>query len=230
MREGGQLVFAVEQVPYWAMLVVEADCPTPAAQYEKAAEIKSAWPVAAEDLQLVPKAEAGGGKPSWRDMVSPVNWGGGETTAERVKDPDAVNGGAVRGKPDRPPGGMACTYSYPRIPGKYLRHVPPEGGRQHDWQAGLPYRRRRLRYAPAARRAGDLEPDAGNQSDGLQEAQRLPGPHRHIRALGHGFRHSTNSRIRSFPASSWTGGRCSRRTWWCWRTSKLAGWALGRCG
>ena len=30
-REGGQLVFAVEQVPYWAMLVVEADCPTPAA-------------------------------------------------------------------------------------------------------------------------------------------------------------------------------------------------------
>lgn len=52
-------------------------------------------------------------------MLEPENWGGGETTAERVKDPDAVNGGAVRGKPNRPPGDMACTYSYPRIPGKY---------------------------------------------------------------------------------------------------------------
>jgi len=117
-HEGGQLVFAVEQVPYWAMLVVEVDCPTPAAQYEKVAEIKSAAP-SAEDLQLVPKVEAAGCKPSWRDVVSPVNWGGGEATAERVKDPDAVNGGAVRGKPNRPPGDMACTYSYPRIPGKY---------------------------------------------------------------------------------------------------------------
>lgn len=40
----------------------------------------------------------------------------------------------------------------------------------------------------------------------------------------------TNSRIRSFRASSWTGSRCSRRTWWCWRTSRLAGWASGKCG
>ncbi len=117
-RRRGQLAFAVEQVPYWAMLVVEADCPTPAARYEKAAGVKSAAP-SAEDLQLAPKAEPAGGKPSWRDVVAPVNWGGGETTAERVKDADALSGGAVRGKPDRPPGIMANTYSYPRIPGKY---------------------------------------------------------------------------------------------------------------
>ncbi len=52
-------------------------------------------------------------------MLEPENWGGGETTAERVKDSDALNGGAVRGKPNRPAGGMANTYSYPRIPGKY---------------------------------------------------------------------------------------------------------------
>jgi hypothetical protein len=120
-RQDGQLVFAVAEVPYWAMLVVEADCPTPEAQYEKAVDSPKAATPSAEDLQLAPKTDAGGadGKPAWRDVLEPENWGGGETTAERVKDPDAHGGGAVRGKPDRPPGGMANTYSYPRIPGSY---------------------------------------------------------------------------------------------------------------
>ena len=100
------------------MLVVEADCPTPAAQYEKAAEIKSAAP-SAEDLQLVPKAEAGGGKPSWRDMAATRKLG------RRGDDGRAGEGSRRpqrRGRPRQarsPPGGMANTYSYPRIPGKY---------------------------------------------------------------------------------------------------------------
>ena len=50
-----------------------------------------------------------------------MNWGGGETTAERVKDADALSGGAVRGKPDRPPGIMANTYSYRASPASTRR-------------------------------------------------------------------------------------------------------------
>jgi hypothetical protein len=52
-------------------------------------------------------------------VLEPENWGGGESTADRLKDPDALNGGAVRGKPGRRPDLMAYTYGYPRIPGKY---------------------------------------------------------------------------------------------------------------
>ena len=186
-REGGQLVFAVEQVPYWAMLVVEADCPTPAARYEKAAEIKSAAP-SAEDLQLMPKAEAVGGKP---DLARRA--GAGELgrrgdhgrTGEGSRRPRRRGRSRQTGPPARWHGQHVQLPAHPR---QVPRDVPPEGGRQHDGQAGLPYRRRRLRHAPAARRAGDLEPDAGDQGDGLQEAQRLPGLHRPIRARRHGLR------------------------------------------
>ncbi len=118
-RRDGQLVFTVEKIPNWAMLVVEANVPAPVSPDEQIQPASKVATPSAEDLQLTPRSEPATGKPAWREVLVPANWGGGESTAERVKDSDSPTGSAVRGAPGRPPGSMAYTYSYPRIPGSY---------------------------------------------------------------------------------------------------------------
>jgi len=113
-KEGDRLVFSVPEIKYWAILVVEANVPTPEAKWETASSESVKTP-SAEDLQIKPKND----EKNWRVMIEPEQWGGGETTADRVKDSDAINGGAVIGKPGRPDDLMAYTYGYPRIAGKY---------------------------------------------------------------------------------------------------------------
>jgi uncharacterized membrane protein len=118
-QAGGTLRFALPDIPYWSVLVLEADVPTPKPRWEAPPAKPAVKTPTAEDLQLAPTARETPGKPSWRNVLEPENRGGGETTADRVKDPDALNGGACHGKPGRPAGSMAYTYAYPRIPGKY---------------------------------------------------------------------------------------------------------------
>ncbi len=109
-------VFAAGDVAYWKILVVDVDTPKPAATWEAAAAGKSALPSAA-DLQIAPAPAVSGD--SWRSVVEPERWGGGEDVAERLPDPGASAGGAVMGKAGGKTGPMAYSYEYPRIPGRY---------------------------------------------------------------------------------------------------------------
>ena len=118
-QAGGDLLFHVPEVPFWAVLVIEADVPTPEPRWEAAPAKSAVRTPSAEDLQIAPTTQERPGEPAWREVLEPEKWGGGETTADRVKDPDALNGGACRGEPGRPAGSMAYTYAYPRIPGRH---------------------------------------------------------------------------------------------------------------
>ncbi len=109
-------VFAIGEVPYWKILVVDVTTPKPAPVWEQPPGGKPTGPSAAE-LQIAPPPATEG--ESWRTVVEPERWGGGEDVAERLPDPDASAGGAVRGKPGGKTGPMAYTYEYPRIPGRY---------------------------------------------------------------------------------------------------------------
>ena len=113
---GADRLFRIPEIPHWAILVVEKAGPVPPMQWDLPPGAPAVRTPSSEDLQLTPKP---GDAKGWRSVIEPETWGGGEATADRVKDPDALNGGAVHGKPGRPPGLMAYTYGYPRIPGKY---------------------------------------------------------------------------------------------------------------
>lgn len=115
-REGDTFVFSLPEVRYWAILVVETDGEPPMPKPEATPARPAVAGPSAEDLQLAPQTKA---PQSWRVVLEPEQWGGGESTADRVKDPDASAGGACRGQPGRPEDAMAYTYGYPRIPGKY---------------------------------------------------------------------------------------------------------------
>jgi len=108
--------FAIGEVPYWKILVVDVTTPKPPPVWEQPPGGKPVGPSPAE-LQIAPPPATGG--ESWRTVVEPERLGGGEDVAERVPDPDASAGGAVRGRPDGKTGSMAYTYEYPRIPGRY---------------------------------------------------------------------------------------------------------------
>lgn len=108
--------FTIGEVPYWKILVVDVTTLKPAAEWEPAPGGKAAGPSAA-DLQIAPPANTGG--ESWRSVVEPERWGGGEDVAERLADPTASAGGAVMGTPGGKTGPTAYTYEYPRIPGRY---------------------------------------------------------------------------------------------------------------
>jgi len=118
-RSGDGLLLRLPDIPYWAILVVETDQPAPEPRWEGGPAPSAVKTPTAEDLQLAPATQPQADKPSWRQVLEPENWGGGESTADREKDPDALNGGACHGKPGRPAGAMAYTYAYPRIPGRY---------------------------------------------------------------------------------------------------------------
>ncbi|MHB9132882.1 MAG: hypothetical protein ACYDBB_17580 [Armatimonadota bacterium] len=110
-------IFQIGDIDFWKILVVDTTTPPSAAQYyEPPAGAKATGPSAA-DLQLT--AQPTENKSAWRAVVEPESFGGGEATAARLPDADALNGGAVMGKPGNPPGGMSYTYEYPRIPGRY---------------------------------------------------------------------------------------------------------------
>lgn len=113
-KVGDKLIFDVPEIKHWAILVVEANIPTPEVKWETGSSESVKTP-SAEDLQIKPKNE----EKTWIVVIEPEQWGGGETTADRVKDPDAINGGLVLGKPGRPVDLMAYTYGYPRIAGRY---------------------------------------------------------------------------------------------------------------
>jgi len=108
--------FQIGEVPYWKILVVDVTTPKPAPVWEQPPAGKPTGP-SATDLQIAPPTGTGG--ESWRTVVEPERWGGGEDVAERVADPDASAGGAVMGRPGGKTGSMAYTYEYPRIPGRY---------------------------------------------------------------------------------------------------------------
>jgi hypothetical protein len=108
--------YQIGEVPYWKILVIDVDAPRPPKAYDEPAGNAPKTGPSAEDLQLAPKKVDG---KSWRYVQEPEQWGGGESTADRETDPDALNGGACVGKPNRPAGAMAYTYQYPRIPGRY---------------------------------------------------------------------------------------------------------------
>ncbi|HZO86969.1 MAG TPA: hypothetical protein VFB38_01420 [Chthonomonadaceae bacterium] len=113
--EGG--VFRVGNIPYWKILVVDTEGEPPAPTFEEPRTQPKPTGPSAADLQLT--APTGQSQPAWREVQHPAEWGGGESTADREPDPDATGGTACVGKPGRPPGSMAYTYQYPRIPGRY---------------------------------------------------------------------------------------------------------------
>lgn len=110
--------FVVGPLPIWKILVVDINATRPAPTYEKpAAAASRVTTPTKEDLQLIPKAPET--RSAWTFVQEPEQWGGGEDTASRDADPDALNGAACHSKPGRPTGSMAYTYQYPRIPGTY---------------------------------------------------------------------------------------------------------------
>lgn len=108
--------FALGDLPYWKILVVDVTTPKPPAVWEQPPAGPATGPSAAE-LQIAPPPAVDG--VSWRTVIEPERWGGGEDVAERVADPSASAGGACMGKPGGKTGSMAYTYEYPRIPGRY---------------------------------------------------------------------------------------------------------------
>jgi hypothetical protein len=109
--------FAVGELPVWKILVVDVAGTPPAPTYEPAPTGPASGP-SATDLQIARPAETSGGQ-QWRTVVEPERWGGGEDVAERVSDPAASAGGAVRGTAGGKTGSMAYTYEYARTPGRY---------------------------------------------------------------------------------------------------------------
>ena len=108
--------FNVGNVPFWKILVVDVTAPKPPVTWEAPPSGPATGP-SATDLQIAPSAASS--SDSWRTVTEPERWGGGEDVAQRVPDPTASAGGAVMGTPTSKTGGMAYTYIYPRIPGRY---------------------------------------------------------------------------------------------------------------
>ena len=109
--------FDVGDLAYWKILVVDVTTPKPPVTWEPPPAGGTASGPSATDLQIAPPVTPGGD--SWRTVVEPERWGGGEDVAQRLPDPTASAGGAVMGKPGGKTGSMAYSYEYPRIPGRY---------------------------------------------------------------------------------------------------------------
>jgi hypothetical protein len=108
--------FSIGDVPIWKILVVDVDAPKPPVTWEAPPPGAVTGPSASE-LQITPPPVVAG--QSWRTVIEPAHWGGGESVAQRLVDPTATSGTAVMGHPGGPTGGMAYSYAYPRIPGHY---------------------------------------------------------------------------------------------------------------
>jgi len=108
--------FAIGEVAYWKILVVDATTPKPATVWEASPGGDPTGPSAAE-LQIAPPPATGG--ESWRSVVESERAGVAEEVGARVTDPSASAGGACMGQPGGKTGVMAYGYAYPRIPGRY---------------------------------------------------------------------------------------------------------------
>jgi uncharacterized membrane protein len=115
-KETDAFVFTVPEVKNWAIVVVETDTKPPVFEQEAVKVTSPSSALSAQELGLAPQTHS---QQSWRIVIEPEQWGGGESTADRVKDIDASSGGACMGQPGRPEDSMAYTYGYPRIPAKY---------------------------------------------------------------------------------------------------------------
>jgi hypothetical protein len=110
--------FTIGDVPIWKILVVDVNAPKPPMVWETPPHPAAAAPKgpSAASVEIPPVVLPGG--QSWRAVVEPEDFGGGEAVAQRVSDPEA-SGGAVMGTPGGKTGSMSTTYEYPHIPGHY---------------------------------------------------------------------------------------------------------------